>query len=68
MILSCVERQNHARELVKEYDLTSVDGIVIASGDGLLYEVICSVDSVYMTHAMRCAKVLGDAKYHKTIV
>ncbi|CAI8016942.1 Sphingosine kinase 2, partial [Geodia barretti] len=39
------ERQNHARELMKEYDLSTVDGIVIASGDGLLYEVqytVCS--------------------------
>jgi diacylglycerol kinase family enzyme len=35
----CAERQNHARELMKEYDLSTVDGIVIASGDGLLYEV-----------------------------
>ena len=43
--LMCAERQNHARELMKEYDLSTVDGIVIASGDGLLYEVqytVCS--------------------------
>ena len=33
------ERPNHAREVVKGFDLSSIDGIVIASGDGLLYEV-----------------------------
>ncbi|XP_017293255.1 sphingosine kinase 1 [Kryptolebias marmoratus] len=34
------ERQDHARELVKEADLSLWDAIVIMSGDGLLYEVI----------------------------
>ena len=34
------ERQNHARELMKDFKLSSIDGIVIASGDGLLYEVM----------------------------
>ncbi|XP_069463137.1 sphingosine kinase 2 [Ambystoma mexicanum] len=34
------ERQNHARELVQGINLTEWDGIVIISGDGLLYEVI----------------------------
>ena len=33
------ERQNHAREIMRTYDVTSISGIVIASGDGLLYEV-----------------------------
>ena len=45
--LPCAERQNHARELIKEYDLSTVDGIVIASGDGLLYEVY-----VYLFHLL----------------
>ncbi|KAF5903960.1 sphingosine kinase 2, partial [Clarias magur] len=34
------ERQNHARELISEISLNEWDGIVIASGDGLLHEVI----------------------------
>ena len=39
VISVCAVRQNHARECMKEYDLSGVDGIVIASGDGLLHEV-----------------------------
>ncbi|GLD65031.1 sphingosine kinase 1 isoform X1 [Lates japonicus] len=35
-----VQRQNHARELVREADLSQWDALVIMSGDGLLYEVI----------------------------
>ncbi|ELW47165.1 Sphingosine kinase 2 [Tupaia chinensis] len=34
------ERQNHARELVQGLNLSEWDGIVTASGDGLLYEVL----------------------------
>ncbi|XP_061130148.1 LOW QUALITY PROTEIN: sphingosine kinase 1-like [Syngnathus typhle] len=34
------ERQNHARELVREADLSQWDALVIMSGDGLLFEVI----------------------------
>ncbi|XP_070298749.1 sphingosine kinase 2-like [Salvelinus sp. IW2-2015] len=34
------ERQNHARELIKEISLPQGDGIIIVSGDGLLHEVI----------------------------
>nr|XP_046171541.1 sphingosine kinase 2-like [Oncorhynchus gorbuscha] len=34
------ERQNHARELIKEISLPQWDGIIIVSGDGLLHEVI----------------------------
>ncbi|XP_007254565.2 sphingosine kinase 2 isoform X1 [Astyanax mexicanus] len=34
------ERQNHARELVREISLHEWDGIIIVSGDGLLHEVI----------------------------
>uniref|UniRef100_A0A3P9HZZ2 sphingosine kinase n=1 Tax=Oryzias latipes TaxID=8090 RepID=A0A3P9HZZ2_ORYLA len=34
------ERQNHARELIREVSLSDWDGIVIVSGDGLLHEVI----------------------------
>ena len=37
--LNLSERQNHAREMIKTYDLDKIDGIVISSGDGLLYEV-----------------------------
>ncbi|XP_034030555.1 sphingosine kinase 2 [Thalassophryne amazonica] len=34
------ERQNHARELIREISLPEWDGIVIVSGDGLMHEVI----------------------------
>ncbi|XP_073342092.1 sphingosine kinase 2 [Pagrus major] len=34
------ERQNHARELIRELSLPEWDGIIIVSGDGLLHEVI----------------------------
>lgn len=34
------ERQNHARELLREISLPEWDGIIIVSGDGLLHEVI----------------------------
>uniref|UniRef100_A0A803KCE5 Sphingosine kinase 1 n=1 Tax=Xenopus tropicalis TaxID=8364 RepID=A0A803KCE5_XENTR len=34
------ERQNHARELVQGISLEQWDGIIVISGDGLLYEVI----------------------------
>ncbi|XP_056229071.1 sphingosine kinase 1-like [Seriola aureovittata] len=38
--LVITERQNHARELVKEADLSQWSALVIMSGDGLLHEVI----------------------------
>ncbi|XP_061628311.1 sphingosine kinase 1-like [Phyllopteryx taeniolatus] len=38
--LIITERQNHARELVREADLSQWDALVIMSGDGLLFEVI----------------------------
>ncbi|KAL7874628.1 hypothetical protein SRHO_G00055980 [Serrasalmus rhombeus] len=34
------ERQNHARELIREISLHEWDGIIIVSGDGLLHEVV----------------------------
>ncbi|CAB1344908.1 unnamed protein product, partial [Coregonus sp. 'balchen'] len=34
------QRQNHARELVREADLSQWEAIVIMSGDGLLFEVV----------------------------
>ncbi|XP_034739550.1 sphingosine kinase 2-like [Etheostoma cragini] len=37
--LVITERQNHARELVKEADLSQWDALVIMSGDGLLFEM-----------------------------
>lgn len=41
LYVPCVfaERQNHARELVREADLSQWDALVIMSGDGLLFEV-----------------------------
>ncbi|KAF7711072.1 sphingosine kinase 1-like [Silurus meridionalis] len=38
--LQITERQNHARELVREADLSQWDAVVIMSGDGLLFEVV----------------------------
>ena len=37
--VSTAERQNHAREIMRTFDVTTIHGIVISSGDGLLYEV-----------------------------
>ncbi|XP_067859878.1 sphingosine kinase 1 [Heptranchias perlo] len=34
------EHQNHARELVQKEELSKWNGIVVMSGDGLLYEVV----------------------------
>ena len=39
LLKSIPERQNHAHEMIQTMDLSAVDGIVIGSGDGLLYEV-----------------------------
>ena len=36
------ERANHATDLVQTLDLTQYAGLVILSGDGLLYEVSVS--------------------------
>ncbi|XP_015809791.3 sphingosine kinase 1 [Nothobranchius furzeri] len=38
--LIITEKQGHAREIVREADLTQLDALVILSGDGLLFEVI----------------------------
>ncbi|KAI4879505.1 hypothetical protein NFI96_018151 [Prochilodus magdalenae] len=38
--LIITERQNHARELVREVDLSQWDALAIMSGDGLLFEVV----------------------------
>ncbi|KAF4080266.1 hypothetical protein AMELA_G00168390 [Ameiurus melas] len=38
--IKITERQNHARELVREADLSQWDAVVIMSGDGLLFEVV----------------------------
>ncbi|XP_073681357.1 sphingosine kinase 1 [Garra rufa] len=38
--LFITERRNHARDLVKNADLTQWDALVILSGDGLLFEVV----------------------------
>lgn len=44
----CVsERHNHAREIVREADLSQWDAFVIMSGDGLLFEV---KRHIYTTH------------------
>ncbi|KAL2101018.1 hypothetical protein ACEWY4_002779 [Coilia grayii] len=38
--LVITEHQNHARELVREADLSQWDALVILSGDGLFFEVV----------------------------
>lgn len=35
----CVERIGHATEAVRDFDLSLIDAIVTASGDGIIYEV-----------------------------
>ena len=35
-----IERQGHAKEFVEAFDLSSITGIVLASGDGIVYEVM----------------------------
>lgn len=54
MICELSERQNHARDLVKNADLTQWDALVILSGDGLLFEVcagcLCPCVFVYSAH------------------
>lgn len=44
MLCCLLERQNHARELISEISLHEWDGIVIASGDGLLHEVLLTYE------------------------
>lgn len=44
------ERQNHARELVREADLSQWDAFVIMSGDGLLFEVKTDVFTAFMSN------------------
>ncbi|XP_072501899.1 sphingosine kinase 1 isoform X1 [Notamacropus eugenii] len=38
--LRLTERRNHARELVRDEDLSSWDALVVMSGDGLMHEVV----------------------------
>lgn len=40
------ERANHALEIVSTLDLTAYSGLVIISGDGLLYEVMFNLPFV----------------------
>lgn len=37
-----LECQLYAQEMLKHYDLTNIDGILVSSGDGLLFEVCYS--------------------------
>lgn len=34
------ERQGHAHDLIQTFDLSTIDGLLLSSGDGLLYEVV----------------------------
>lgn len=39
VIIVYTEYAGHAQSLIKDYDLSNIDAIIIAAGDGLLYEV-----------------------------
>jgi len=39
LYFNVAEHQNHAHDMIQTMDLSSVNGIVMGSGDGLLYEV-----------------------------
>ena len=34
-----LEHAGHAKSLIASYDLSQIDGIIVSSGDGLIYEV-----------------------------
>lgn len=48
------ERQNHARELVREADLSQWGALVIMSGDGLLFEVSYKYNNPFPTIIQMC--------------
>ena len=52
LVLTSAERAGHARELARDYDISSIDGIVISSGDGLVYEVSGYVCVHVYTHGV----------------
>ena len=39
-MISHIERQLHAKEFVESFDLSTITGIVVVSGDGIIYEVL----------------------------
>lgn len=43
------EKQGHAREYAETFDLTQITGIVLASGDGLIYEVRRLFHALFLT-------------------
>lgn len=53
-----LERQNHARELIREISLPEWDGIIIVSGDGLLHEV------GHFPLFLKCHKRIHEAVLH----
>lgn len=55
-VLISTERKNHACELMKDYNFSGIDGIIIASGDGLVYEVLCSAFTNYVC-TENCEKI-----------
>lgn len=60
LLFFCTERQNHARELIREISLPEWDGIIIVSGDGLLHEVniVTIVFQYLVKNFARGAKVI----------
>ena len=67
--VSGAERQNHAREIMRSFDVTTIHGIVISSGDGLLYEVswkggcACSMPLMYRYMYMYVVCILYTISY-----
>ena len=39
LLLLITEHPGHAQSVVKTYDLSKIDAVIMVSGDGLLYEV-----------------------------
>lgn len=51
LFCAALERQNHARELIREISLHEWDGIIIVSGDGLLHEVLFTCVILDLVHS-----------------
>ena len=52
------EQAGHAKSLITSYDLSQIDGIVVSSGDGLVYEVSALAQTHTHTHTHTHAHAL----------
>ena len=59
------EYAGHAQSMIKKFDLSSVDAIIIASGDGLLFEVsVCEcVHDMVVNPICDCIDDLSQTYY-----